>query len=87
MNVRRHARIAQGSDKNGIKVARQHLETVRRNSRPIDKVAIGSPVKRGELQWRTRRLQHLERQGNYFFTDAISGHHGDSLVIGHELER
>ena len=87
MNVRRHPRVAQRSDEDGVEVARQHLESVGGNGGAVDEVAVGPPVEGGELQRRARGPQHIEGQGNDFFADAVSGDDGDALVCGHELEQ
>ena len=87
MNVGRHARIAQGSDEDGVEVARQHVEAVGRNGGAVDEIAVGAPVEGGELERRARGAQHVESVGNDFLADTVSGNDGDAFVDGHELER
>ena len=87
VDVRRHARIAEGSDEDGVEVAGQHLEAVGRNSGALDDVAISSPVKMSECQRRARGLEHLDGCGDDFFSDAVSLDDGDTLGRGHKWKR
>ena len=49
MNVGRHARIAQRPNEYSVEVARQHVESVRRDGGAVDEVSVSAPVERGEL--------------------------------------
>ena len=44
VNIGGHARIAEGADQDGVEIARQGGEAVRRNGNFVGEIAVGSPV-------------------------------------------
>ena len=50
---------------------------------PSSQVAVGAPVKGGELDGRSAGANHFESVGNDFFADAVSGNHCDAFVGRH----
>ena len=83
MNVGRHARIAQRPYEHSVEVARQHVESVRRDGGAVDEVSVSAPVERGELECRARGAQHVESVGDDFLADSVTGDDGDAFVMGH----
>ena len=83
MNVGGYARIAERADKDGVEVARQHLETVGGNGGAVDEVAVGAPVECGELDIRAAGADDFNRVGNDFFADAVSGNNGNAFAASH----
>ena len=55
MDIRRHARVAECTEQNGVEIAGQHGEAVRRDGDAIGEIAIGAPVEMGELDVGTAR--------------------------------
>src|SRR5215472_3908210 len=80
MNVGGHSRIAQGADKDGIEIALQHGESVGGNGGSISQVAVGRPVKGGEIDRGARGFDDFERRGDDFFADTVAGYHSDTFV-------
>src|SRR6266566_4346640 len=79
MDIRRHARIAECTGEDGVKVAAEHGEAVGRNGGSILEIAVGSPIKIGQLDGRSRSLDAFHGLRNDFFTDAVSGDDRDLL--------
>src|ERR1700740_1202796 len=78
MNVGLHARIAEGSDEDGVEVMRQHLESVGRNGGLVAEIAVGAPIEFGEIHGRPGGLNHIDGLWNHFFTDSVAGNNGDA---------
>ena len=55
MDVGLHARIAERSDQDGVEVAAQHGEPVRRHRDLIAQIAIGAPIEMGQAPLERRR--------------------------------
>src|SRR5438045_818267 len=72
MNIRRHPGIAKSADQNGVEVAGQHFETIRRNGGAVLEVTVRAPVEVGQVNWYSGCLDYLDRLGNDFLADAIA---------------
>ncbi len=83
MDIRRHARIPEGASENGIKVARQHGEAVRRNGHPVREITVSTPIEVAQFHSRAARLDSLDRVGDNFFADPVSGNGHDAFFRAH----
>ncbi len=83
VNVGGHAGIAERADEDGVEVAGQHVKAVGRNGGAVDEVAVGSPVKGGELDGRARGANHFERVRDDFLADTVSGNNCDAFGLCH----
>src|SRR5271165_7068136 len=83
MNVRRHPRIAECADQDGVEVALQHGKAFRRNGDAIGEVTLGAPVKMRHLNRRVRGGDNLHRFRNDFPANAVSGNNGDAFFLTH----
>ena len=61
------------------KSTRQRGEAVRRDGNSVGEIAVGSPVERGQFDWRAGGLHDLHSLRNDFFSDAVAGDHGNTL--------
>src|SRR5262245_19766668 len=84
MNIGRNARIAKGTDENGVEVPSQHGEAVLRNSRTVGQIAGGAPVKRRGLDRSAGSRESFDCLGDYVWADSISGNDRDSFGLAHE---
>src|SRR5437016_33698 len=87
MDIRRHARIPEGAGENGIKVARQHGEAVRRNGHPVREITVSTPIEVAQFHSRATRLDGLHHLRNNFFADTISGDNSDPFFLIHGRKR
>src|SRR2546427_4897789 len=87
MDIRRHARIPEGASENGIKVALQHGEAVRRNGHPVREITVSTPIEVAQFNSRATRLDSLDRVGDNFFADPVSWDHGDPFLLIHGRKR
>ena len=83
MNVRRHARIAEGADQDGVEISCQGSEAIWRDGNSVGEITVGSPVERGQFDWRTGGLHDFYSLRNDFFSDAVTGYHGNTLGQAH----
>ena len=79
MDVGLHARIAEGSDQDGVEVAAQHGEAVWRHRGLIAQIAIGAPVEMGQFHCGAGGLNDLHRLWDDFLTDPVTRNNGDTL--------
>ena len=86
MNIRGHARIAERAQQDGVEIAFQHGEAVRRDGDAVRQVAIGAPVEMGHLDVGARGLDDFHGLGDDFRADAVSGNDGDTLLLAHGME-
>src|SRR5438093_3815891 len=87
MNIGRHTWIPEGASENGIKVARQHGEAVRRNGHPVREITVSTPIEVAQFHTRAARLDSLDRVGDNFFADPVSWDHGDPFLLIHGRKR
>lgn len=83
MNVRGHARVAEGSDQDCVEFASQPLEAVERNSGAIGEIAVGAPIERGQRERRAGGFEHLHGLRNDLFANAVAGDDGDLFGRAH----
>src|SRR5262245_40005657 len=83
MNVRRHTRIAESADQDGIEIALQHGEAVGRDGHTIGKIAVGAPVEVDQLDRRSGGGKDFCSFRDYFTADTISRNYSDSFLGGH----
>ena len=81
MDVGLHARIAERADQDGVEIAAQHGEAVRRNRDLVAQIAIGAPVEMGQCHLSAGGLNYLDRLWDDFLTDAVTGNNGDTLFV------
>ena len=83
--------IAEGTDQDGIEVAGQHGESIRRNGGLIAEVAVCAPVKFGEVKRGPGGLHHFYSLRDHFLANAVAGNYGDALacllLLLHGMER
>ena len=79
MNIGLHTWVAEGSDQNGIEVAGQHGESIRRNRRLVAQEAVGAPIEFGQIDGCSRGLDRVHSLRDNFFADAVAGYHGDAF--------
>src|SRR2546430_15214638 len=82
MLIRRHARIAQSTEKKGVELIAEHLDRACRQGDAFPQVLVSAPIKFHKFD-RTLglprdRLQHLYRFRSNSLADAISGNDGNS---------
>src|SRR5437867_9037641 len=87
MNIGRHTWIPEGASENGIKVARQHGEAVRRNGHPVREITVSTQIEVAQFHSRAARLDSLDRVGDNFFADPVSWDHGDPFLLIHGRKR
>jgi hypothetical protein len=80
MNVRRNARIAEGSNQNRIEIAPQHLEAVGRNGHAVAQVTISAPVELTEFNLGACSPDDFDGLGNNFLANAIPRDDRDALA-------
>ena len=86
VNIRGHARIAECAQQDGVEIAFQHGEAVRRDGNAVRQVTIGAPVEMGHLDAGARSLDDFHGLGDDFRADAVSGNDGDALLLAHGME-
>ena len=86
MNIGGHARIAECAHQDGVEIAFQHGEAVRRDGDAVRQVAIGAPVEMGHLDAGARGLDDFHGLGDDLWADAVPGNNGDTLLLAHGLE-
>ena len=86
MDIRGHARIAEGAQQDGVEIAFQHGEAVGRDRDAVSQVAVGAPVEMGQLDVGARGLDDVHGLGDDLGADAVPGNNGDSLLLAHGLE-
>src|SRR5438132_546815 len=87
MNIGRHTWIPEGAGENGIKVARQHGEAVRRNGHSVREITVSAPIEVAQFHPRATRLDGLHRLRDNFFADPVSWDHGDPFLLIHGRKR
>src|SRR5438876_3486977 len=87
MNIGRHTWIPEGAGENGIKVARQHGQSVRRNCHLSREITVSTPIEVAQFHSRAARLDSLDRVGDNFFADPVSWDHGDPFLLIHGRKR
>src|SRR5439155_20075771 len=83
MNIGRHTWIPEGAGENGIKVARQHSEAVRRNGHPVREITVSTPIEVAQFHSRAARLNGLHSLWDNFFADTVSGNGHDAFFRAH----
>jgi hypothetical protein len=86
MNVRRHPRIAESAYHDGLELAPQHGEAVRRDRDTVGHVARGAPVELVKFDSRTRGSNDLNGLWNHLLPDPIAGKDCNLLSGSHERE-
>ena len=74
------ARIAECADQDGVEIAAQHGESVRRDGDSVAQIAVGAPVEIGQLHGGAGGLNDLHRLGDDFLADAVAGDDGDAFL-------
>ena len=87
MNIRGHSRVAKRAHQDGVKVAAQHSEPVRGDRDAVSKIAIRAPVKLRQFDWGFGGRDDLNRFGDDFPSDPVSGDDGDVLFLAHGRKR
>src|SRR5438552_15791821 len=87
MNIGRHTWIPEGAGENGIKVARQNGEAVRRNGHPVREITVSTPIEVAQFHSRAARLNGLHSLWDNFFADPVSWDHGDPFLLIHGRKR
>src|ERR1019366_4619219 len=83
MNVRGHARIAEGPDQDGVEIPGQGREAVRWYCNFVGEIAVGSPVERGQFDCSTSGFYDFYSLRNNFFSDPVTGNHRNTLRRTH----
>src|SRR5579862_4998282 len=86
VDVRGHSRIAECAEKDGVEIAFQHGKAVGRDGDAVRQVAIGAPVKMGQLDVGARSLDDVYGLSNDLGADTVPGDNSDSLLLAHGLE-
>ncbi len=86
VDIRGHARIAKRAQQDGVEIAFQHGEAVRRDGNAVRQVTIGAPVEMGHLDAGARSLDDFHGLGDDFRADAVSRNDGDTLFWAHGME-
>jgi hypothetical protein len=76
-------RIAKGADQDGVEVAPQHGETVRRNRNSVFEVTLRTPVELGQFDRSPGRLHDVHCLRDDFPSNAVAGKNGNSLFRAH----
>ena len=87
MDVAGDAWIAEGTDEDGVEIARQHVEAVGGDGGAVDEIAVGAPVEDSELDSRAAGADYFQGVRNNFLADAISGNNCDAFVGAHDHRR
>ena len=82
MDVGRDAGITEGAGQDGVEFAVEHGEAIGRDGHAVAKIAVGAPVKFGELDVGPRRPDDFEGLQDYFLANPVSGDDGDALPGG-----
>jgi hypothetical protein len=80
VNVGGHTRIAKSADENGVEPCGQHGEAIRRDGNVVGEIAVGSPVECGRFDGSPSGLDDADRLRDNFFSDAVAGNHGNTLL-------
>ena len=87
MEVRGHARIAEGAHQDGVEFPVQHGKTIRRDGHSVGQVAFGAPVEKSHLDRNPGGGDRRHGLGDDFPSDPVAGNDGDAFFCAHGPKR
>ncbi len=79
MDVGLDSRVAEGTNKNGVKIPGEHGESIRRDGDLVAQITVRTPIEVRKFNLGSGRPDDVNRLRNNFFADAVARDHGDAL--------